>query len=126
MKTERYANPDYDAIAHLYDVDMAQNMRFDDIGFYDRVCRQHGGRILELGCGNGRILLELASRGVDVVGVDRSLKMLAQLAHKATLRGLAVPTCTMDVRQLGFGKRFDVVLCPYSLVTYMANEDHAI
>jgi ubiquinone/menaquinone biosynthesis C-methylase UbiE len=125
MAAESYSGPDYDSIAHLYDVDMAQNMRFDDIGFYARLCTAHAGHVVELGCGNGRILLELASRGIDVVGVDRSQKMLADLARKAALRGLAIRACAMDVRQLGFGERFDVVLCPYSLVTYMTAEGDA-
>ena len=125
MAPENYARPDYDSIAHLYDVDMAQNMRFDDIGFYARQCTAHGGRVLELGCGNGRVLLELASRGLDTLGIDRSLKMLARLVRKAALHGLSIRVCSMDVRQLGFSEHFDVVLCPYSLVTYMTVEDDA-
>src|SRR5712672_2758271 len=100
MAPENYAGPAYDSIAHLYDADMAQNMRFDDVGFYHRLCATHGGHILELGCGNGRILLELASRHIDIVGVDRSQKMLADLARKATERGLPLRACAMDIRQL--------------------------
>src|SRR5438105_6341977 len=126
MAPENHAGPAYDSIADLYDADMAQNMRFDDVGFYHRLCAKHGGHILELGCGNGRILRELASRQLDIVGVDRSQKMLAALVSKATARGLPVRACVMDVRQLGFRKKhFDVVLCPYSLVTYMTAEDDA-
>ena len=60
----------YDRIARFYDVDMARNMPFDDVGFYGGICLRQGGRALELGCGNGRILLDLLARGVDAVGVD--------------------------------------------------------
>ncbi|HEY3178762.1 MAG TPA: class I SAM-dependent methyltransferase [Casimicrobiaceae bacterium] len=125
MARENYAAPAYDSIAHLYDVDMAQNMRFDDVGFYRRVCAAHGGRVLELGCGNGRILLELHANGIEIVGIDRSQKMLAELLRKAEARGLPVRASVMDVRLLGFGRHFDVVLCPYSLITYMTAEDDA-
>lgn len=111
--------PAYDRIAHLYDVDMAQNMPFDDGGFYARACRAHGGRVLELGCGNGRVLLELIKGGIDVIGVDGSAGMLRELARKAAAQAVAPAVCQMDVRRLGFRPAFDVVLCPYSLVTYM-------
>jgi SAM-dependent methyltransferase len=125
MPTEHRTGGAYDQIAHLYDVDMAQNMRFADVDFYARIAQSKNGRVLELGCGNGRILLDLASRGIDVVGVDRSQRMLAELFRKASERRLPVRACAMDVRRLGFAVRFDVVLCPYSLVTYMSDEDDA-
>ena len=125
MAPEHQAGGAYDRIAHLYDVDMAQNMRFADVDFYARIAQSKRGRVLELGCGNGRILLALAALGIDAVGVDRSQKMLAALFRKASACGLSVRACAMDVRQLGFAVRFDVVLCPYSLVTYMTDEDDA-
>ena len=126
MTAELHVGPAYDRIAHLYDVDMAQNMRFPDVDFYARVSASKRGRVLELGCGNGRVLLELAARGIDVVGVDRSQRMLTELLRKAASRALDVRICAMDVRRLGFGARFDVVLCPYSLVTYMTDERDAV
>ena len=126
MAPENHAGPAYDRIAHLYDVDMAQNMRFADVDFYARIAESKRGRVLELGCGNGRILLELAARGIAIVGIDRSQQMLAELFRKASVRGLRVRACAMDVRRLGFAARFDVVLCPYSLVTYMTDEEDAM
>ena len=126
MAPKHQAGGAYDRIAHLYDVDMAQNMRVADVDFYARIAQSKRGRVLELGCGNGRILLELAALGIDVVGVDRSQKMLAELFRKASARELSVRACAMDVRRLGFAGRFDVVLCPYSLVTYMTDENDAV
>lgn len=38
-----------------------------------------GGRVLELGCGTGRLLLPLLARGVDVVGLDASRSMLDRM-----------------------------------------------
>ncbi|MEO5764389.1 MAG: class I SAM-dependent methyltransferase [Casimicrobiaceae bacterium] len=120
------SRPAYDAIAHLYDVDMARNMPFDDVALYERLCRETPGPVLELGCGNGRILLELAARGLDVTGVDASTRMLAALVDKAAARALAWPrVCRMDARRLGFARGFAVVLCPYSLITYMTGENDA-
>jgi SAM-dependent methyltransferase len=109
----------YDRIARWYDVDMARNMRFDDVGFYADLCQESGGRVLEIGCGNGRILLELIRRGIDAVGIDSSAKMLQELQVKARAVGTEARACRMDARDLAFGASFEIVLCPYSLVTYM-------
>jgi ubiquinone/menaquinone biosynthesis C-methylase UbiE len=109
----------YDRIAHLYDVDMARNMAFDDIALYRDLCVQQGGRVLELGCGNGRILLALLAQGIDAWGVDLSLGMLVELARKAAQRGLPERVAQMDARRLAVAGAFSVVLCPYSLVTYL-------
>ena len=90
----------YDRIARFYDVDMARNMPFDDVGFYRSLSAAAGGRVLELGCGNGRILLELIAAGIDAMGVDASAGMLAELRRKAQARGLPAPVARMDVRAL--------------------------
>ncbi|MEO5699433.1 MAG: class I SAM-dependent methyltransferase [Casimicrobiaceae bacterium] len=113
----------YDRIARFYDADMARNMAFDDVGFYAAAARADAGRTLELGCGNGRILLALAKLGLEVVGVDASATMLRTLRTKATSLGLVVPPlCRMDVRALAFRAAFRTVLCPYSLVTYLTSD----
>src|ERR1700682_5583668 len=120
MASETRLSDTYDRIAQWYDVDMARNMLFDGVAFCADLFQREGGRVLELGCGNGRVLLELVCRNIDAVGVDTSHRMLQQLQHKAKARGLAPGACRMDARRLAFARSFDIVLCPYSLVTYMA------
>jgi len=39
--------------------------------------------VLDAGCGTGRVAIELARRGIDVVGVDLDPTMLAVARHKA-------------------------------------------
>ena len=48
-----------------------------------------GARILDLGCGVGRIALILAARGFDVVGLDYSAPYLREAKAKAKTLGLA-------------------------------------
>jgi SAM-dependent methyltransferase len=115
----------YDRIARWYDVDMARNMSHDDVGFYRSLARDCGGPVLEEGCGNGRILLDLLADGCDAVGADRSAGMLAALQEKARAHGLPARAARMDVRALGLARGFALVLCPYSLVTYMLSDDDA-
>jgi SAM-dependent methyltransferase len=112
----------YDRIARFYDIDMAQNMQFDDVGFYVRLAAQARGPVLELGCGNGRILLPLLRAGLDATGVDDSAGMLAELRRKAAAQNVAAKVTKMDVRDLDLRLRFALILCPYSLVTYVTED----
>jgi SAM-dependent methyltransferase len=113
----------YDAIAAVYATDMGASMPFDDAGFYRAICQRQGGPVLELGCGTGRILLELLAAGIDACGLDRSLPMLQQLQIEARQRGLGVPRVLQgDLRVLPLHGPFATVLAPYSLVTYLVSD----
>ncbi len=114
----------YDRIARFYDVDMAQNMRFDDVAFYAHQCARQRGRVLEVGCGNGRILLPLLRGGHDAYGVDASAPMLRELARKASSARMPMRAAQADGRRLPFARAtLACVLCPYSLVTYLVTDD---
>lgn len=111
----------YDRIADVYETDMGQSMPFDDVGWYRSLCLREGGRALELGCGTGRILIELLRAGVDVLGADRSLPMLARLRRDAREHALSPNVVQMDIAAPALSGPFRVVLLPYSLVTYLRN-----
>ena len=57
-------------------------------GEADLVMRFTPASVLDAGCGTGRVARELAHRGVDVVGVDHGLDMLATARRRSPeLRG---------------------------------------
>ncbi|MEV0587223.1 class I SAM-dependent methyltransferase [Nonomuraea sp. NPDC050310] len=69
-----------------------------------------GGRLLELGCGVGRVTHSLVERGFDVVAVDESPEMLAHVRGARTVEA--------RVQELDLGERFDgVVLASFLLNT---------
>lgn len=47
------------------------------------------GRVLELGCGDGDLALEIASRGATVTGLDLSLERIGRATEGALARGLS-------------------------------------
>jgi len=53
-----------------------------DVGFYVDAAREAKGKILELGCGTGRILIPTAVAGSNAVGLDFSEAMLAKCREK--------------------------------------------
>lgn len=111
----------YDLIADVYATDMGRSMPFDDVGWYAAVAAQRDGRVLELGCGTGRITIELAARGLDVFGVDRSHRMLARARRDARARSIELAVAQMDMRTPALHGPFATILLPYSLVTYVVD-----
>ncbi len=49
---------------------------------FERLCARRGERVIDLGCGTGRVSVPLAESGVRVVGVDFSHASLRQAATK--------------------------------------------
>jgi SAM-dependent methyltransferase len=72
------------------------------------------GPVLDLGCGTGRVALDLAEHGVPVVGLDTDEVLLEELRRRASK--LPVETVRADVRDFDLGRRFPVVLAPMQTV----------
>ncbi|MFT6398254.1 MAG: SAM-dependent methyltransferase [Bradymonadia bacterium] len=70
-----------------------------------------GARILDVGCGIGRHAIELASRGMSVIGVDKSRTFLSRGLEDASARDLDVKFLLGDMRELDFQSEFDGVYC---------------
>ena len=70
-----------------------------------------GARLLDVGCGIGRHALELAARGMSVVGIDKSRVFLERALRSATERNLDVEFLLGDMRELSFEMEFDGVYC---------------
>ncbi len=64
-----------------------------------------GERILDLGCGTGELSAQIATSGAEVVGVDRSAKMIEEARRK--FPNLRFEVC--DARELPWEQEFDAV-----------------
>src|SRR5271154_2634122 len=62
-----------------------------------------GERILDVGCGDGVLTVELVALGASVVGIDNAPDMIA------AARGRGLDARLMDVRALTFENEFDAV-----------------
>jgi ubiquinone/menaquinone biosynthesis C-methylase UbiE len=79
-----------------------------------------GTRVLEVGCGNGWVLREIARRvgpGGQAVGLDASTELLAIAKSQADQEEIIVDLRHGDARNLPFGEGdFDVALAPLLLL----------
>jgi len=67
-------------------------------GLVELLAPKAGERILDLGCGTGALTAEIAGRGAEILGVDRSEEMIAQARKKFPALRFEV----MDARELWF------------------------
>jgi SAM-dependent methyltransferase len=67
-------------------------------GLVELLAPKPGERILDLGCGTGALTAEIAARGAQVLGVDRSEEMTAQARRKFPALRFEV----LDARELRF------------------------
>lgn len=78
----------WDDYATFYDWENARTVGRRDVRFWREFALRARGRVLELGCGTGRVTLPLARAGVPIVGVDRSAEMLALARRRLRRAGL--------------------------------------
>ncbi len=76
-------------------------------------------RVLDLGCGTGRVAIELAHRGVEAVGVDLD----ADLVAIARRRAPGVRFVVADAARCSLGEVFDVVVLAGNVVVFCRPED---
>lgn len=81
-----------------------------------------GAQVLDLGCGYGRHAMELAARGMNMVGVDLSLPMLLRGADEAQRRGLDINFVHVDMREIDFDAQFDGAYCLFSTFGFFDDE----
>jgi SAM-dependent methyltransferase len=85
-----------------------------DLPPWEELAAGAGGRVLELGCGTGRVALHLARRGHQVVGLDSEAELLATLAERAG--GLPLETVHADARDFRLDGDVGVALAPTHLL----------
>lgn len=86
-------------------------------GEADFVASLGGRSVLDAGCGTGRVALELARRGFEVVGVDVDATMLERARAKDTI---GVSWVEADLSTLALGRQFDVVVMAGNVMIYVA------
>jgi SAM-dependent methyltransferase len=87
-----------------------------DLALWRELAAAADGRILDLGAGTGRVALDLAGLGSDVVALDVDGDLLDELAARAAHRGLIVECVRADARELSGDGSFALVLAPMQLL----------
>lgn len=121
----------YALLARYYDLENADFT--DDLDFWLELADAYGDPILELGCGSGRVLLNLARRGHAVTGVDNSPEMLALLEAKlkhASARHVSTPPTIVSTDMLTLdlvgAPLFKLALMPFNTFMHFVTLDEQV
>ena len=90
-------------------------------GEADFVSRLRPDTVLDAGCGTGRVAIELAHRGVTVVGADLDPTMLAEARRKAP----ALEWVHGDLATVALERYFDVVVMAGNVMIFVARGTEA-
>ncbi|MEV0133024.1 class I SAM-dependent methyltransferase [Dactylosporangium sp. NPDC050688] len=82
-----------------------------------------GSRVLDAGCGTGRVGGLIAAAGHDVVGVDLDPLLVAEARqdHPGP-RWLVGDLAELDLPAQGIAEGFDVVVCAGNVMTFLAED----
>jgi len=81
------------------------------------------GPVLDLGCGTGRIALDLAERGVQVTGIDSDAELIDTFRERAGERELKVEAAVADARSFDLGSTFALVISPMQVVQLLGGAE---
>jgi len=87
-------------------------------GEADLVASYGPSSVLDAGCGTGRVAVELARRGFDVVGVDRDAAILG--VARRTAPGLVWAEGDLADPAFDLGRRFTVVVAAGNVMIFVA------
>ncbi|MQG01398.1 MAG: class I SAM-dependent methyltransferase [SAR202 cluster bacterium] len=101
----------YDVWANLYDTIYGDVV--DDIPYYVNQIKESDDKVLELGCGTGRVSIPIAENTSNLTALDLSSQMIAVLNKKAVKKGLILDCVIGDMRSFDIQSKFDLIIIPF-------------
>jgi SAM-dependent methyltransferase len=92
-----------------------------DLELWAELATEASGDVLDLGCGVGRVALDLARRGNRVAGLDLDAELVAAFNERAAAEGLAARAIEADARDFDLGADFALILAPMQLVQVLGS-----
>ena len=99
-----------------------------DLPLWRELAAATGGEVLDVGCGTGRVALDLAAHGHRVTGIDPDPDLVAALAARAREQSLLpfpphgvektvrVEAVVADARSFALGRRFALAIAPMQVL----------
>jgi SAM-dependent methyltransferase len=112
--------------AKLYDLDQ-RDILVVDIPFYLEYAKRQNGNILDLGCGTGRVSIELAKADHFVTGLDLSKPMLEIYRNKIDKLPKniqeKIDIINGNMADFNIGKKFSLIIAPFRAFQALTNEN---
>ena len=116
----------YDLLAPFYDAinsDIDYSSWADFIeGVFAREMKTKPELVLDLGCGTGKMTLELSARGYDMTGIDISAEMLDIARGEAVRRGEDVLWLCQDMTSFELYGTVDAAVCCLDCINHLTSK----
>ena len=117
----------YDLLAPFYDAINAEIDYKKWADFIEEIlkkeCKERPELVLDLGCGTGKMTLELANRGYDMTGIDYSPEMLDIARNAAEDEGHDVLWLCQDMREFELYGTVDAAVCCLDCINHLEDID---
>lgn len=104
--------------------DAAYHERLNDIDFYLKTAKKYGQNgILEVGCGTGRILIEIAKRGMQIDGIDPNQRRINICKDKLSSlpvnirKNVSLSVCTIQGHKTD--KKYSLITMPFRVFQHI-------
>ena len=94
-----------------------------DLPLWRELAAERRGPVLDVGCGTGRVALDLAAHGHDVTGLDSDVELVRELAARARAAGSKIRAEVADVRSFSLPRRFTLAIAPMQVVQLLGGPD---
>jgi SAM-dependent methyltransferase len=97
-----------------------------DLELWRELAAASGGPVLDLGCGTGRVAVDLARNGHEVHALDLEPAFVAELERRAEAERLPIEAGVGDARDFDLDRRFGLVLAPMQLLQVLGGEEERV
>ena len=93
-----------------YDNIIKSRNAYEAVPFYQKQAMKYGGPVLELACGTGRIAIPIAKKGIPIIGLDFSVKMLEQAKRNSKENNIEIEWIEADMTNFSLNRKFSVII----------------
>lgn len=94
-----------------------------DLVLWEELAEASTGPVLELGCGTGRVALDLARRGHPVTAIDHDVALVSSLRERAARERLELHAENADASRFSLQERFGLIVAPMQLIQLLPSSE---
>ncbi|WP_146521837.1 class I SAM-dependent methyltransferase [Stieleria varia] len=92
---------------------------------FERIAKRKVKRVLEPGCGSGRLVVAMAAEGYEMTGLDLSESMLNYVNKQLKRKKLTAETVIGDMTQMDLPHKYDAAFCTFNTFRHLLSEKDA-
>ncbi|CAM4337449.1 hypothetical protein PAAL109150_21495 [Paenibacillus alkaliterrae] len=96
----------------FYDISKPLGFSFGDVEYYKERLSDVKGKVLEVGCGSGRVLIPLLQAGLQIDGLDNSSAMLDSSRRRFSALNLNPMLFNAEMHNFSLRDKYESIIIP--------------